>query len=168
MDTAASPAVRTGYAARREVVVAFSAADLRAPFMLRCAAALIDYIVLIAVPVFSFILSKFSGSAATPGAVSLGSTGVLLTVLVFISNFILLPMLNGQSAGKMLTGLRIVKTDGTAASNGSILLRNLIGYPLSILTFGLGFLISVLNAKGRALHDLISGTVVVYADRKIR
>lgn len=168
MDAAANTGVRTKYAPPREVVVAFSAAELKAPFMLRCAAALVDYIVLVAVPVLSFLFTKLSGSASAPGSASLGSTGVLLTVLVFISNFVLLPMLNGQSIGKMLTGLRIVRTDGTAASNGSILIRNLIGYPLSILTLGLGFLISVLNSKGRALHDLISRTVVVYADRKIR
>src|SRR2546425_1151244 len=41
------------------------------------------------------------------------------------------------------------------------LLRNFIGYPVALLPFGLGFLIVTVNPSGRALHDLIAGTIVV-------
>jgi uncharacterized RDD family membrane protein YckC len=47
------------------------------------------------------------------------------------------------------------------------LLRHLIGYPLTILTVGLGFLFSIFNARGRALHDYLAGTTVIYGQRKI-
>jgi uncharacterized RDD family membrane protein YckC len=75
-------------------------------------------------------------------------------------------MFTGQSIGKMLTGLRVVQTDGKTATLTNLLVRHLVGYPLTILTFGLGFLFSVLNSKGRALHDLISGTIVIYGQRR--
>src|SRR5437016_7883875 len=52
-------------------------------------------------------------------------------------------------------------TDGQLPGIARILLRNFVGYPLSLLLFGLGFLLAAVNPSGRALHDLIAGTVVV-------
>lgn len=167
MDAMADNRVGTEYPARREVVVNFSAEALKAPFVLRCGAALVDYIVIIAIPVLSLLISKLSGGGGVGSAV-MGSTGGLLTVLVGISNIVILPMMNGQSLGKMLTGLRIVRTDGRQASAAAILIRHLIGYPAIILTLGIGYLLAVLNRRGRAIDDIFAGTVLVYADRRIR
>ena len=36
-----------------------------------------------------------------------------------------------------------------------------MGYPLSLLPLGLGFLIVTVSPTGRALHDFIAGTIVV-------
>jgi uncharacterized RDD family membrane protein YckC len=44
--------------------------------------------------------------------------------------------------------------------------RHFIGYPLSFLTLGFGILIAAINPRGRALHDLIAGTIVVRDDRR--
>jgi uncharacterized RDD family membrane protein YckC len=68
----------------------------------------------------------------------------------------------------MLTGLKVVKTDGSEAKLKNLLIRHLIGYPLMFLTLGLGFLISVFSQKGRALHDILAGTVVIYGRRKTK
>jgi uncharacterized RDD family membrane protein YckC len=47
--------------------------------------------------------------------------------------------------------------------------RHLIGYPLSFIIFGLGFLLAALDSQGRALHDLLAGTLVVRSDaRRVR
>jgi uncharacterized RDD family membrane protein YckC len=67
----------------------------------------------------------------------------------------------------MITGLRIVKIDGQAVPFGTILFRHTFGYLLTVLTAGLGFMFSVLNPKGRSLHDFISGTVVIYGNKRI-
>jgi len=67
----------------------------------------------------------------------------------------------GQTIGKWATGLRIERTDGSAASPARIILRHFVGYPLSILTLGIGFMLATLNSRGRTLHDLIGDTVVV-------
>lgn len=152
-----------------EIVVDFDAERLRAPFLLRCGAMLIDYILLVSIPVISLLLGRFfeyDGTKLLNSEIS--NAGWLVMVLVALTNFVILPMFTGKSIGKFLTGLRIVKTDGNAASAATLFARHLIGYPLSILSLGIGFLFAVLNQKGRALHDFIAGTVVVYGSRKAR
>ncbi len=156
-----------------QVIVDFDAERLKAPFLLRCGAILIDYILLVCPLVISFLLGRaFNDAAAKDGANLLNSkvinAGWLIMVLLAVTNFVIFPMFTGKSLGKMLTGLRIVKADGNPPSLGSLLLRHLVGYPLTILTFGLGFLFAAFNQKGRALHDFLAGTVVVYGRRKAK
>ncbi|MGB7069144.1 MAG: RDD family protein [Pyrinomonadaceae bacterium] len=149
-----------------EVVLEFSPEQVRAPFIHRCIALLIDYIILAAVPVVGLFLGKVLW-ASGGGSTSFGSTGWLVTTLLAITNFLIFPMINGQTIGKMLTGLRIVSSDGRAASMRSLALRHLVGYTATILTAGLGFLVSAIRRDGRSLADLIAGTMVVYARKRI-
>ena len=156
-----------------QIIVNFDGERLKAPFLLRCGAVLIDYILLICPVVISFLLGRaFNETGEKDGANLLNSTlinaGWLIMILLAVTNFVIFPLFTGKSLGKMLTGLRIVKTDGNPPSLGSLLIRHLVGYPLTVLTLGLGFLLSVFNKKGRALHDLLAGTVVVYGRRKLR
>lgn len=147
---------------RREEVVDFDPYAVKAPFLLRCTALFIDYIVFITIPVLSLVISKVIGESA----VLPGTTTWLLTTLVAISNFIILPLVTSQSVGKMLTGLRITASDGNPASTVAILLRNVVGYLITVVTGGLGFLLAGITPKGRALHDYVSGTTVIYAKRR--
>jgi uncharacterized RDD family membrane protein YckC len=148
--------------ARREEIVDFKPVLLKAPFLLRCAALFVDYIVVIAVPVLSLIINQLAGGkSGVPGV-----TTWLFTTLVAISNFIILPTVSSQSIGKMLTGIRITTSGGKSASVTAILLRNIVGYLVTALTLGLGFLIAGLTPSGRALHDYLSGTMVIYAKRR--
>ncbi|MBC7910692.1 MAG: RDD family protein [Pyrinomonadaceae bacterium] len=87
--------------------------------------------------------------------------GWMIAVAVTLLNFVALAGLRGQTLGKWATGLRIVRLDGKPLTFLSSLLRHIIGYPLSLLTLGLGFFLAVFNTQGRALHDIIAGTVVV-------
>jgi uncharacterized RDD family membrane protein YckC len=151
----------------REVIVDFDASELKAPFLLRCGALLIDYILIVSVPIICLLIGRLFGDDGRKLLNSeLSNTGWLMAILLAVTNFVIFPMFSGQSIGKMLTGLRIVKTDGSTPGFGSFLLRHILGYLLTVLTLGLGFLFSVLNAKGRALHDLVAGTVVVYGKRR--
>ncbi|MDQ6787880.1 MAG: RDD family protein [Acidobacteriota bacterium] len=152
-----------------KVVVNFDARRLKAPFSLRCGAILIDYILLVTIPVVSLLLGRFfdyDGTKLLNSEVS--SVGWLIMILLALTNFFIFPLLTGQSIGKMLTGLKVVKTDGSEAQLKNLLIRHLIGYPLMFLTLGLGFLISVFSQKGRALHDFLAGTVVIYGRRQTR
>ncbi len=152
-----------------QIIVDFDAERLKAPFMLRCGAVLIDYILLICVPVIGFLLGRsFSYDGAKLLNSEVSNAGWLIMILLALTTFVIFPLFTGKSLGKMLTGLRIVKADGNPASLSALLIRHLVGYPLTILTFGLGFLLSVFNGKGRALHDYLAGTIVVYGRRKIR
>ena len=153
----------------REIVVGFSAEAVRAPFLLRCGAMIIDYVIFIAIPVMALLASRFAGNdGAKLLNDGLNSTGWLLALLVAAVNMVLLPMFAGQSLGKIATGLRIVAEDGGPASMRAIAFRQTGGYLLTWFTLGLGFLFSLFSRKGRALHDLLTGTVVIYARRKVR
>lgn len=152
-----------------QIIVNFDAERLKAPFLLRCGAVLIDYILLICMPVISLLLGRsFSYDGSKLLTSEFSNAGWLIMILLAVTNFVIFPLFTGKSLGKMLTGLRIVKADGNPPSLGSLLIRHLAGYPLTVLTFGLGFMLAAFSQKGRALHDLLAGTVVVYGRRKIQ
>ena len=133
----------------------------RAPFSLRCGALLIDYIVLAGIVAFSTLIARFFGGGARLAGGTVETMGFMIAVGFTLLNFVLLTAWRGQTIGKWATGLRIEQMDGRDLSVVRALLRHLVGYPLSFLTGGLGFLVSIFNAQGRALHDFVAGTVVV-------
>lgn len=152
-----------------EIVTNFEPERLAAPFSLRCGALLIDYIIFVIGPVAMLLLGRYFGTDGTKLITgSLNDTGWLIAVLAGGANSILLPLFSGQSLGKLITGLRIVRTDGRQASAVRIALRQTVGYTATVLTFGMGFLLAAFNGSGRTLHDLLFGTVVVFADRKYK
>jgi len=148
------------------IIVDFDAERLKAPFLLRCGAVLIDYILLVSVPVISLLLTRVFEDEPSKFLKST-TTGWLIMILLALTNYIILPMFSGQTIGKILTGLKIVNTDGSSPSVGKLLIRHIIGYPLTVITGGIGFLFSVVNRRGRALHDFLAGTVVVYGRRRM-
>jgi len=143
----------------------FSLDALKAPFFLRCAALFIDYIVVLLVPVLWLLISTFFGDG--PGHVLISSTVWMLCIIVWLIDFIGLPLFRGQTLGKMVVGISIIMRDGRPARLGSIVNRNLLGYALTVITLGIGFLIAAVNGTGRALHDYIAGTIVVRARKQL-
>jgi uncharacterized RDD family membrane protein YckC len=138
-----------------------SFARFRAPFALRCGAILIDYIILVAIVAFSTLVSRLLGGGARSAGNSSETVGIILAIIVAALNLGVLPGLTGLTAGKWATGLRILRVDGSEIGIGRAFLRHFVGYPLSFLTLGLGFLVSALTFRGRGLHDLIASTIVV-------
>ncbi len=122
---------------------------------------LIDYIVLIAIVALSTLVARvFGGSARTAGN-SAETVGMTIAIAVAVLDLGVLAGLTGKTIGKWATGLRIQRTNGADPGLGRALLRHFVGYPLSFLTIGIGFLLAALSPRGRALHDLIADTVVV-------
>ena len=134
---------------------------LRAPFSLRCGALLIDYIILASIVVFGTLIARMLGGGARAAGSSAETIGILTAVVIAVLDLGILPGLTGRTLGKWATGLRIERVDGNNPGIGWALLRHFVGYPLSFLLLGLGFLIAALTVRGRALHDIIAGTVVV-------
>ena len=134
---------------------------IRGPFSLRCGAILIDYIVLVAILAFSTLVSRLLGGGARSAGSSSLNIGVILALVVAALDLGVLPGLTGLTIGKWATGLRIRRSDGGELGIGRAFLRHFVGYPVSALPLGLGFVIAALNARGRGLHDLIAGTIVV-------
>ena len=93
------------------------------------------------------------------------TTGYLVALGVAFLNFVVVTAFSGRTIGKWVAGLRIERRDGVRLSFGRALLRHLVGYPLTLLTLGVGFLVAAFSAEGRALHDFLAGTVVVRSRR---
>jgi uncharacterized RDD family membrane protein YckC len=146
-------------AAARRAPVNFE--RMRAPFSLRCGALLVDYIIVVGVLALATLAARVFGDDARRGSSFILFIGYLTTAGVAFVNFVLLANLSGRTLGKWVAGLRIERRDGEELSVRRALLRHLVGYPLTILTLGLGFLVSAFDPQGRALHDRIAGTVVV-------
>lgn len=133
----------------------------QAPFSLRCGALLIDYIVLTSIVVFGTLIARMLGGGARSAGSSAEAIGVLVAAATAVLNLGILAGLTGATLGKWAAGLRIERNDGGDLGIGRALLRHFVGYPISFLLLGLGFLMAVLSVRGRGLHDIIAGTIVV-------
>lgn len=133
----------------------------RAPFALRCGALMIDYILLALILTFSTIIARLMGGGARMAGGTAEKIGILFSLLAAVLDLGVLAGLTGKTIGKWTTGLRLEQTDGSVPGIGRAMLRHFVGYPISFFLFGLGFLIAIVNPTGRALHDLLAGTVVI-------
>ncbi len=70
--------------------------------------------------------------------------------------------LGGQTPGKGLMGVRIVRLDGEPM-NVRRSVRRLIGYGVCAATLGIGFLWAVIDDRRQGWDDKIAGTCVVYS-----
>ena len=92
---------------------------------------------------------------------ALGLRGVLVacTALFAVLYVVTLVALDGQTLGKLIVRVRVVDADGAPPAFGASVLR-FIGYFISLLPFGFGFVVAGLRTDRRALHDLLAGTRV--------
>lgn len=136
-------------------------ARLRAPFALRCGAILVDYIILAAILASSTLISRLLGGGARTAGTSSETMAVFLVLVVAALNLGVLAGLTGLTIGKWATGLRVCRADGRDIGMARAFLRHFIGYPVSFLLLGVGFLMAAFTPGNRALHDWIADTVVV-------
>ncbi|MCG1028520.1 RDD family protein [Virgibacillus halodenitrificans] len=78
---------------------------------------------------------------------------------------ILLPIIwYGYTLGRRMAGNRIVRVDGKKVGIGTMLLRDILGGIIYILTLGIGLIISAfmigVREDKRTIHDLIAQTYV--------
>ena len=67
---------------------------------------------------------------------------------------------NGQTPGKMLLGIRVVKTDGSPLTGSDAFVRYL-GYALNWLSLGVGWLWVFFDEDRQGWHDKLARTYVV-------
>lgn len=89
--------------------------------------------------------------------------GVIAITLAFYPVYLLFFwILTGQTPGKYLMGVKIVRIDGKRMTLGRSIKR-LLGYVVDLWTLGLGFLWIAVDDRRQGLHDRIGGTYVIYA-----
>lgn len=107
---------------------------------------------------------NYMGILAGPGGIA-GGIGLLALIAITIY----LVHKNGQTIGKKMVGIKVVRTDGSRASLGRIFwLRNVPLWLVSIIPL-VGGIISLVDtllifrSSRQCLHDQIAGTIVVEA-----
>jgi uncharacterized RDD family membrane protein YckC len=130
-----------------------------AGFWIRVVAAVVDLAVIWLANLTLGLLAARVFRVDLESAIGLRGSLAACTVLFAALYVIVLHALEGQTLGKLVVRVRVVGADDLPPPVGASVLRYL-GYFVSLLPFGLGFVMAGLRADGRALHDLIAGTHV--------
>jgi uncharacterized RDD family membrane protein YckC len=135
----------------------------------RLAASIIDGVVLMVLLWLASLVTPwnvFSSRAAQGGFTVLLGIQLLAFLLFMAVNGVLL-IRSGQTIGKKLMGMRIVRSDGSAATPGRLIgLRYGLWWLLASVPF-IGGLFSLVDALAifrqsrQCLHDSFAGTIVV-------
>ncbi len=143
----------------------------------RAVALLVDTIViaLVSLPIAS-VLTSLSGTGPVRTIFGLGELDVVgrffllyafvLPLLIVAYHSLLEGLWGGQTIGKKLLGLRVIRNDGTVPDLAASLIRNalrLIDY--MPCTCGVGFTVMLLSAQFRRLGDYAAGTLVIREGR---
>lgn len=110
--------------------------------------------------IFGKLLSTFSGSLQT----EIG-TAIFLLIPIPVITYTLWceTLFNGRSFGKMILGLKVVKTDGTPAGLGDFAFRwitRLLEGETGIFT-ALALPVALISNKSQRIGDMIAGTIVI-------
>jgi uncharacterized RDD family membrane protein YckC len=108
-------------------------------------------------------------TAALAVYTGLPGLGMLIGLIVWAAITIVLVKRNGQTIGKKLIGIKVVRSDGSPISLGRIfLLRNLVpgliaAIPLAGLVFVLVDHLMIFSDKRQCLHDRFADSIVIRA-----
>lgn len=119
-----------------------------AGFWIRCGAYLIDGLVL---GLFNLLVGLATEDVSQAQLLQI-AFGAIYMVGFWVAD--------GATPGKKVFGLRVQMVNGEPIGIGAGLLRY-VGYYVSGLTLGIGFLMVAFTPEKRGLHDYIAGTVVV-------
>lgn len=103
-----------------------------------------------------FLIYLYSERSAIPAWLSSINTGGLLPGVIYLLLVFVMELLgDGQSVGKLITGHRVRRTDGSPAGFGRICIRTVVRIiPLEGVSI-------FFRRDRKALHDLLSGTEVI-------
>lgn len=106
-------------------------------------------------------------------ALAFAAAALVVTVVAFIYAPLLMARTNGQTLGRMATGIRVVRTSGERMTFGWAMLREVVikaflfNVLLGSVSFGLAGILDVLwplwDEENRALHDFLVQTRTVMA-----
>lgn len=93
-------------------------------------------------------------------------SGIVLNFLIFGAITLLFWKKFNATPGKMVFKLKVVDDTTLEEPSTSQYIVRFVGYIISALPLGLGFLIIPFNKRKKALHDYMANTVVVYVKPK--
>ena len=129
-----------------------------AGFFRRLLAFTLDWVILSIMADIVRLAYKFGGNSR--GDMLSVDLAMGLSAVLFFLYFTLLTAEGGQTLGKRVIGIRVVRTDGTNLSYTRAFARS-FSYIISSFFFCLGFLWALWDRKKQAWHDKIADTMVV-------
>jgi uncharacterized RDD family membrane protein YckC len=138
----------------------------------RILATILDVIFMIIYAVIIMVIFGVSVSNASTfyeeNAYLMATIFIILGLPVLLYHFLSETFMNGQSFGKKIIGIKVVKLDGTQPGIGSYLLRSLLRIIDMQSMTGLVALISVaVSEKSQRLGDMAAGTTVIKLGYKV-
>lgn len=124
-----------------------------AGFGTRLVAFIIDFIVLSLIGTLPFLFFD-------PMQMSLVELMVIDIAITTPYNWYFWTRHQGQTPGKRIMNIRVIKTDGGPLSDADALLR-VFGYYVGRWTLFLGYVWAAFDSRNQAWHDKIANTVVV-------
>jgi uncharacterized RDD family membrane protein YckC len=128
----------------------------------RILATIVDAIVF---SVIFWVLALLFGSTSAEGgsvAFSLGGLGSLICLVVIFAYYTLLEGYLGQTLGKMLLGIKVVREDnGGVPGLGAAAIRTVLRIIDGILFYLVAFISVLATQKNRRLGDMAANTLVV-------
>lgn len=134
----------------------------------RLVASILDGLIFAGMVYLPLILTSVATSAESRDGG--GGMGVVIGALLTLVGFVAWSWLtiryvvrNGQSIGKKITGIKVVRSDGTPVTLGRIFwLRNVVNGLISIIPlYGLIDALFIFGESRQCLHDKIADTIVV-------
>lgn len=140
----------------------------------RLAASLLDGVIFAGMVYVPLLLAAGIGGAASSAAAPPDDEAVLVVIALAatcagFAAWLWLTLRymrrNGQSIGKKLLGIRVVRSDGTPVSLGRLVwLRNVVNWVVSIVPlYGIIDSLFIFSEPRQCLHDRIADTIVVNA-----
>ena len=128
----------------------------------RIVAAIIDILIMVGYFIAVFFLYIWLIDATDGSAFYFPvAYGVIFFLPLFFYHLLCETFLNGQSFGKKIMKMRVVKLDGSQAGIGSYFLRWILA-PIDYFLYGAVAIITmIVNGKGQRLGDLAANTTVV-------
>ena len=128
----------------------------------RVLATLVDGIVLGIL--FTIMSMLFGSSSAEGGAVSasLGGLASLVYFLIVVAYYILLEGYLGQTVGKMLLGIKVVReVTGEVPGLGGAAIRTILRLVDGFFFYAVAFITVLISGKNQRLGDMAANTLVI-------
>lgn len=127
----------------------------------RIVAQLIDYALFAGYSLIFFGLLRSLAESAT--------YSVIVSLPMFFYDLVCETTMNGQSVGKKVMGIRVVRDDGSEPEIGGYVLRWMFRLIDTATTFGtVATLTVILNGKGKRLGDIVAGTRIIRMQENIK
>ncbi len=131
----------------------------------RIGAYLIDGFIIVG---YYIIVILIMNALDLPMSMDLWVVYLLLGLPVFFYSLLFEVLMNGQTPGKYINKIRVVKIDGSKPTFGSYVLRWMLRLiDLSLASGSIALLTILLNGKGQRLGDIAAGTTVITEKKRI-